>query len=111
MFKLGKNKYFVGAFAILMAVGLMAAYIPMLFPQVPVGETGAFSGGVSGSISSAANLNQDSLNGSNTQTATTTQATSETTSTKTLPASLTGLQGDLNSLNNLQKSINQTQGQ
>ncbi len=98
MFNLKNNKYFIAGFAILMVVGLMAAYIPMLFPQTPAGQAETVSGGTSGDVSGAAQLNQ-----------TVPDASTTPTSTKSadLPASLSGLQTDLNGLNDLQNSLNQ----
>jgi hypothetical protein len=114
MFNLGKNKYFVAGFAILMAVGLMAAYIPMLFPQTPatggIGSGAVFgniSGNISGDISSTANLNQTtSLSGNAGQTVTSTPAT---TTPAHLPAGFSGLQTEQNSLSDINNLLNQSQ--
>ncbi len=114
MFNLGKNRYFVAGFAILMAVGLMAAYIPMLFPQVPAGNadvvsgdvSGNISGNISGDISGTANLNQNALSGTDVQTATSTQTSTKSAS---LPSSLSGLQTEQNSLNDINNLLNQSQ--
>ncbi len=111
MFNLGKNKYFVAGFAILMAVGLMAAYIPMLFPQVPAGNTGVVSGdilgNVSGDISGTAQLNQNALSGTDVQTATSTPTSTDKSAS--LPSSLSGLQDEQNSLNDINNLLNQSQ--
>jgi hypothetical protein len=106
MFNLGKNKYFVAGFAILMAVGLMAAYIPMLFPQVPAGNADVISGNVSGNISGTANLNQNALSGTDIQTVTSTQTSTKSAS---LPSSLSGLQTEQNSLNDINDLLDQSQ--
>ena len=109
MFKLGKNKYFVGGFAILMAVGLMAAYIPMLFPQTPAGSMDTVSGNAD-AISGAANLGGNgSLSGTDVQTTPPAASTTATSTDKSanLPASLSGLQNEQSSLNDIGNLLNQ----
>ncbi|MEK7651148.1 MAG: hypothetical protein AAB377_01295 [Patescibacteria group bacterium] len=88
------NRVVLATFAILMAIGLMAAYIPMIFP--PPAE-----------VFPAANLTEDDYNAqlpaeNNIATTTPTSTPAKTS----LPDSFSGLQDEQNSLNDLNDLLN-----
>lgn len=92
MFKLKKSRIFVVVFAVLLALSVVAIYVPLLFPPsnepagLPSPSTFVASSSPSSSLPNA-------------------KAISPSTSTKSLPSSLQGLENDENSLNNIQKNL------
>lgn len=99
MFKFKNNRVFVAVFAILLALSVVAIYIPLLLPP--------------SSEQSTPTENQSNFSFQTTTLATSSPSSSvpneksllPSTSTKNIPPSLQGLENDENSLNNIQKNL------
>jgi hypothetical protein len=92
MKNLRNNRIILGTFAVLMAIGLMAAYVPMIFPPTPVPAeypTEDYGAQLPASAEFA-----------------TTTPTSTVPAKASLPDSFSGLQDEQNSLNDLGDLLN-----